>query len=77
MMKPLKIDHAELEKKIDCGEPYIQVGKQKLLLMEVNEVYDANSYVVTDSEEETMLQKALKEDNPILSDKEIKKMLGH
>ena len=76
-MKPLKIDHEELVKEIHCGNPYIQVGEKKYLLMEVNEVYDVNSYGVTDPEEEAMLQKALKGDNPILSEKEIKKMLGN
>lgn len=76
-MKPLKIDHEELEKEIHCGNPYIQVGKKRYLLMEENEVYDVNSYEVTDLEEGAMLIKALEEDNPVLSDKEIKKMLGN
>lgn len=74
-MKPLKINHEELEKEIHRGNSYIQVGKKKYLLMEVNEVYEVNSYEVTDSEEEAMLLKALKEENPILSDNEIKKIL--
>lgn len=74
-MKPLKIDHEKLQKEIKCGNPYIQVGDKKYLLMEVNEVYDVSSYEVTDPEEETMLIKSLREDNPILSEKEIKKML--
>lgn len=73
-MKPLKIDHEELEKEIHSGNSYIQLGKKRYLLMEVNEVYDVNSYEVTDSEE-AMLLKALREENPILSDKEIKKNL--
>ncbi|WP_156418712.1 hypothetical protein [Lentibacillus amyloliquefaciens] len=44
--------------------------------MEVNEVYETNSYEVTDPEEERKLKKALKDDNPILSDEEMNKMLG-
>jgi len=74
-MKPLKIDHEKLQEEIKYGNPYIQVGDKKYLLMEVNEVYDVGSYEVIDPEEETMLIKSLGEDNPILSEKEIKKML--
>ena len=74
-MKPLKINHKGLEKEIGAGNTYIEVGNRKFLLMEVNEVYDNNSYQVTDLEEEKLL-KALKEENPILSDDEIQALLG-
>ncbi len=67
-MKPLKINHKGLEKEIEAGNTYIEVGNRKFLLMEVNEVYGNDSYQVTDPEEEEKLLIALKEKNPILSD---------
>ena len=51
-MKPIKLNHKELEREIELGNTYIQVGNQKYLLMEVNEVYGSDSYQVTDAEEE-------------------------
>lgn len=35
-MKPLKINHKGLEKEIEAGNTYIEVGNRKFLLMEVN-----------------------------------------
>jgi len=75
-MKPIKLNHKELEREIELGNTYIQVGNQKYLLMEVNEVYGSDSYQVTDPEEEKKLLKALNEKNPILTDRDIQKMLG-
>lgn len=75
-MKPIKLNHKELEREIELGNTYIQVGNQKYLLMEVNEVYGSDSYQVTDAEEEKKLLKALNENNPILTDRDIQKMLG-
>lgn len=75
-MEPIKINHKELEKEIESGNTYIQVGSQKYLLMEVNEVYEYDSYEVTDSDEEQALSKALKEENPIISSEEVNNYLG-
>ncbi len=43
--------------------------------MEVEEVSKDDGYQVTDPDEEKQLLKALEEDNPVLSEDEIKKML--
>jgi hypothetical protein len=43
--------------------------------MKVQKFRNHNGYQVTDLDEEKHLLKALKEDNPILSEEEIKKML--
>lgn len=61
----ININNRELEKEIESGNNYIQVGKHKYLLMEVNEVYEQESYEVTDREEERKLLKALQDDNHI------------
>lgn len=76
-MKPVKIDHEDIKKVIQSDFPYIQVGEKKYLLMEVEEVKQLDSYIVTDPEEEKQLLDALNKDNRILSDDEITKMLGH
>jgi len=75
-MKPIKLNYKGLEKEIEAGNTYVQVGNQKYLLMEVNEVYGNDSYQVTNPEKEEKLLKALKEENPILSDDEIQALLG-
>jgi hypothetical protein len=74
-MEPIRIDQDDVKKAIQSGHSYIQVGKRKYLLMEVEEVNKDDGYLVTDPEEETKLLEALEEDNPILSEEEIKKML--
>nr|WP_304216799.1 hypothetical protein [Fredinandcohnia onubensis] len=75
-MKPLKIEDPELEKAISSGEYYLEVGKRKFMLFEVEEVTDSNIYHVTDDEEKKQLLKALNEENPILSNEEITRLLG-
>lgn len=45
------------------------------MLFEVEEVNDSNVYHVTDEEEKKQLLKALNEDNPILSNEEITRLL--
>ncbi|HEO8418458.1 hypothetical protein [Niallia sp. FSL W8-0635] len=45
------------------------------MLMEVEDVGNDDCYEVTDSEEEKQLRVALNQDNPILSDEEINRML--
>lgn len=74
-MEPIRIDQDDVKKAIQSGHSYIQVGKRKYLLMEVEEVSLHDGYPMTDSDEEKQLMKALEEDNPILSEDEIKKML--
>ena len=75
-MEPIKIEDNEVKKAIQSGHPYIQVDTKKYLLMEVEEVNEYASYIVTDPEEENHLMAALDEKNPILTEDEIKKMLG-
>ncbi len=74
-MEPIRIDQDEVKKAIKSAHSYIQVGKRKYLLMEVEEVSKDDGYLVTDPNEEKKLLEALEEDNPILSEEEIKKML--
>ncbi|WP_347320751.1 hypothetical protein [Rossellomorea sp. RS05] len=75
-LDPIRIDHADVKKAIQSGHPYIQVDNKKFLLMEVEEMSDDGGYHVTDPDEEKQLVTALEEDNPILSEDQIKKMLG-
>lgn len=74
-MEPIKIEHDDIEKAIQFGNSYIQVGKRKFLLLEVEEVSSNDCYEVTNPEEEKQLMAALNKNNPILSEEEIKKML--
>ncbi|MFI8578254.1 hypothetical protein ACIGEL_21565 [Rossellomorea aquimaris] len=74
-MEPIRIDQDDVKKAIQSGHSYIQVGKRKYLLMEVEEISHDDGYQVTDPDEEKQLLKALEEDNPVLSEDEIKKML--
>jgi hypothetical protein len=74
-MEPIRIDQDDVKKAIQSGHSYIQVGKRKYLLMEVEEVSNDEDYQVTGPDEEKQLLKALEEDNPILSEEEIMKML--
>lgn len=76
-MEPIKIDNEDLKKVIQSGNSYIQIGKKKFLLFEVEEHNTNDCYIVTDPEEEKLLLAALNEDNPILSDEEIRKMLDN
>lgn len=74
-MDPIRIEHDDIKKAIQSGHSYIQVGKRKFLLLEIEEVDDNECYNVTDFNEEKKLMEALYEDNPILSEEEIQKML--
>jgi hypothetical protein len=75
-MKPIKVENEEIRKVIISGEDYIQIDDRKFLLFEVDQIKEPNVYEVTDLDEECQLRKALEEDNPILSEEEINKMLG-
>jgi len=75
LMEPIRIEHDDIKKAIQAGHSYIQVRKKKFLLMEVEDVGNDDYYEVTDPEEEKQLRAALNQDNPILSDEEINRML--
>ena len=62
------------QREIQSGHSYIQVGR-RFLLLEVEEVSNHDCYEVTDPEEEKQLMAALNENNPILSEEEIKAMI--
>ncbi|MFT8320167.1 MAG: hypothetical protein ABF649_04610 [Bacillus sp. (in: firmicutes)] len=74
-MKPIIVEQDDIKKAIQSGHSYIQFGKRKFLLMEVEDISNDDCYEVTDPEEEKQLMNALDENNPILTEKEIKKML--
>ncbi|WLR41562.1 hypothetical protein LC087_11765 [Bacillus carboniphilus] len=74
-MEPIKIEHDGIKKAIQSGHSYIQVGKKKFLLIEVEDVGNDDYYEVTDPEEEKQLRVSLNENNPLLSDEEINSML--
>lgn len=77
-MEPIKVKHEDILKAIRSGNSYIQVDGRNFLLFEVEQIDDdANVYVVTDTEEEKQLLHALSEKNPILTEKEIDRMLGN
>jgi hypothetical protein len=72
-MEPIRIEHDDIKKAIQSGHSYIQVGNRKFLLMEVEDVSNDDCYEVTDPEEEKQLMEALNENNPILTEEEIKR----
>lgn len=75
-MEPIKIEQDTIKKAIQSGHSYIQVGKRKFLLMEVENVSnDGRCFEVTDPEEEKQLVKAINENNPVLTEEEIKQIL--
>ncbi len=74
-MDPIRIEDDEIKKAIQSGHSYIQVGKRRFLLLEVEEVTNDDCYEVTDPEEEKQLMAALNKNNPILSEQEIKEIL--
>ncbi len=74
-LEPIRIDQADVKKAIQSGHSYIEVGNKKFLLMEVEEMTEDGGYHVSDPDEEKQLVKALEEDNSILSENQIRKML--
>nr|WP_309098556.1 hypothetical protein [Fredinandcohnia onubensis] len=75
-MKPLKIVDHELKNAITSGDYYLEVGKRKFMLFEVDEINESNVYHVIDKSEESEILDALNEENnPILSEEEISRML--
>ncbi|WP_096203120.1 hypothetical protein [Bacillus sp. FJAT-45350] len=73
-MEPIRIEHEDIKKIIQSGHSYIQIGKRKFLLMEVEDISNDDCYEVTDPEEEKQLTAALNGNNPILTEEEIKKI---
>ena len=51
-MEPIRIEHEDIKKAIQSGHSYIQVGKRKFLLLEVEELNNNDCYMVTDPEED-------------------------
>jgi len=75
-MKPIKIEDKELKEAIYSGNCYLEVGKRKFMLFEVDEINESNVYHVIDKSEESEILDALNEENnPILSEEEISRML--
>jgi chorismate mutase len=75
-MKPIKVESEEIKKAICSGDVYIQVDNRKFLLFEVDQVKEPDGYEVNDPDEEKQLLNALRDENPILDDDEINKLLG-
>ena len=74
-MEPIRIEQDDIKRAIQSGHSYIQIGKRKFLLMEVEDVESGACYEVTDPEEEKQLKAALNANNPILTNEEINNML--
>lgn len=70
-MKLIKLENEELSKAVTIGDAYVQVGRRKFMLFEVNEVRKSDYYEVTDPEEERLLLEAMQEDNPSYLKQEI------
>lgn len=70
-MEPIIIKHEDIKKVIQSDNSYIQVGKRKFLLIEVEEVNNDNYYEVVDAEEERHMLEALNGKNPNLSEDDI------
>jgi chorismate mutase len=75
-MKPIKVESEEIKKAICSGDVYIQVDNRKFLLFEVDQVKEPDGYEVNDPDEEKQLLNALRDENPILDDDEINRLLG-
>jgi hypothetical protein len=75
-MKPIKVESEEIKKAICSGDVYIQVDNRKFLLFEADQVKEPDGYEVNDPDEEKQLLNALRDENPILEDDEINRLLG-
>jgi hypothetical protein len=75
-LKPIKVENEEIKRAICSGDSYIQIGDRKFLLFEVDQIKNPNIYEVVDHDEEEQLLSALEDENPVLSEEEIKRMLG-
>jgi len=76
ILKPIKLENQELIETVKEGKtPYVQIGNHKFLLFEVDQVTESDYYEVTDPEEKKQSLKALKYDNPVLTNTEVNEML--
>jgi hypothetical protein len=75
-MKPIKIKNREMIEAITLGEAYIEVNNRKFMLYEVQHIIGSDIYEVQDEEEKKLLNKALHEENPLLSEHDIDAMIG-
>ena len=75
-MKPIKIKNREMIEAITLGEAYIEVNNRKFMLYEVQHIIGSDTYEVQDEEEKKLLNKALHEENPLLSEHDVDVMLG-
>lgn len=76
-MEPIKLDQNEIVKAVQSGNHYIQVGKKKFLLMEVDEVCESKKYIVKDPDEKKQIIRAIKKNTPKLNDEQIEKLLNN
>ena len=75
-MKPIKIKNPEMIEAITLGDAYIEVNNRKFMLYEVQHIIGSDTYEVQDEEEIKLLNKALHEENPLLSEHDVDVMLG-
>lgn len=76
ILKPIKLENKELIQTVKEGKaPYVQIGNQKFLLLEVEQATGPDFYEVTDPIEKKQLLEALENDNPVLTDTEVNEML--
>ncbi|OAB48000.1 hypothetical protein [Paenibacillus antarcticus] len=75
-MKLVKLENEELSSALTQGEAYIQVGKRKFMLFEIEEVAQSAFYDVTDPEEEQLILEAVNGNNPSLSKEEVLEQLA-
>jgi hypothetical protein len=75
-MKPIKIKNREMIEAITLGDAYIEVNNRKFMLYEVQQIIGSDIYEVQDEEEIKLLNKALHEENPLLSEHDVDVMLG-
>ncbi|NWQ39726.1 hypothetical protein MLOOGBEN_03295 [Bacillus sp. EB106-08-02-XG196] len=74
-MEQIIVENEEIIKAVNSGQSYFQIGDRLFMLFEVDLINEPNVYEVSDSEEERKLLESLENDNPILSEGEIKRML--
>lgn len=75
-MKVVKLENEELSRAILQGNPYIEIGSRKFMLLEVGETSQHDYYEVTDPEEEQLLLEAMNGDNASFSKQEVLEQLS-
>jgi hypothetical protein len=74
-MKPIIVKNEEIKKAVVSGESYFQIGDRKFTLFEIDQISEPIVYEVSDPVEEKKLLEALENENPVLSEDAIKRML--